>query len=467
MRSNLFGSPVLGSPVLGSLVLGSLVLGLLPLGVVGCGGPEQPTERGLERVELPRVRVLPVAKQEMVQRLTTTTVVRSQRQVQVLPQANGVVLELLAEEGDAVEEGAVLARLDARDVHAGVREAQVALREAENGVTQARIALREAEAAVVTMRLAADQARRNFERNEKTGLISEQDLDALRLARGTAERDSVAAGLAVERREHDLHAAETSVERSQVLLERAELALSHTDVRAPFTGRIAQRLVSAGDSVGATSALFVLVDPHDLVAVLHRPQRELAMFLGHWQPGNGSAATLEGAAPSAMEILATAEALPGRTFRGELLRLSPSIDPESGSFRVTVRLHPDASGVQLLPGMLVRLGLITERRPDALVVPKKAVQREGDALVLWRVEEGRARRVPVEEGFASDYDLEVRPLRGARLAEGDTIVVIGNRDLEDGDEIEVVVEPALGVLPVVEEAPAPPRDAAPTSEQGA
>lgn len=413
------------------------------LGLLAACGPEgAPAERGLERLELPRVRAEPVAQREMLRSLSTTTVVRSQREVQVLPQASGVVIAILAEEGDRVEEGAVLARLDARDAQAAVREARVALREAENAVTQARIAQREAEAALVNSQLAADQARRNFERNEKTGLISEQELDTLRLARATAEQDLVAVRLQIERRTHDLLAAETSQERAAVLLERSELALSHTELRAPFAGRIAERRVSAGDTVGGSTALFVLVDPDDLVAVLHRPQRELALFLGRG-PANGGGVPEDGdgeLAARPMEIHATAEALPGRRFPGRLLRLSPGIDPESGSFRVTVRLLPDEHGVQPLPGMLVRLSVVTERRPDALVVPKQAVQREGDALILWRVEDGRVRRVPVEEGFSSDDELEVRPLRGARLAPGDPIVVVGSRDLEDGDAVEVVAD---------------------------
>ena len=423
-----------------SIVIAATAL-VLCVGLSACRPQEAPPEEGLDRVELPRVRVRPVEMREMVQRLSTTTVVRSERQVQVLPQANGVVLETLAEEGDRVAAGAVLAKLDARDAGAAVREAQVALREAENGVTQARIALREAESSIVTLELTAVQAKRNFERNENTGLISVQELDTLRLAHETAERDLVAAGLNVERREHDLHAAETSVERSAVLLERAELALSHTEVRAPFAGRIAERLVSAGDTVSAATPLYVLVDIDDLVAILHRPQRELALFLGR-DLSNGALPANAGKAlpPAAMDIRATAEALPGRVFPGELLRLSPAIDPESGSFRVTVRLRPDAHGVQLLPGMLVRLGLVTERRPDALVVPKRAVQREGDTLVLWRVVAGRVERVPVLEGFTSDEDLEVIPAPGSKLAVGDSIVVVGNRDLEEGDEVDVVVD---------------------------
>lgn len=389
--------------------------------------------RELERVERPLVRVEPVARREMVQRLVTTTVVRSQRQVQVLPLASGIVVEILAEEGAAVAAGTLLARLDARDAQAAVREARVALREAENGVAAARIALREAEAAVQSADLAAEQSRRTFERNEKAGLLSMQELDVLRLARENAERDRIAAGLLVERRQHDLVAAETSRERSAVLLDRSELALSHTEVRAPFRGHISERRVSAGDSVGGQTPLFVLVDLDDLVAVLHRPQRELGLFLA----GGGANGAAAPGAKRAGEITAQSEALPGRTFRGELLRISPAIDPESGSFRVTVRLLPDAGGAQLLPGMLVRLSVVTERRPDALVVPKRAVQREGDALVLWRYEGGRVTRVRVEEGLSSDDELEVRPTGGARLEAGDPVVVVGNRDLEEGDEVEL------------------------------
>ena len=87
-------------------------------------------------------------------------------------------------------------------------------------------------------------------------------------------------------------------------------------------------------------------------------------------------------------------------------------------------------------GMLLRLRLVTERHEDALTLPKRALRREGETTLVFVAEEGRARRVQVEEGFSSDEHVEVTAIDG-RLEEGMQVVVVGNRDLEDGQRIEL------------------------------
>jgi len=123
--------------------------------------------------------------------------------------------------------------------------------------------------------------------------------------------------------------------------------------------------------------------------------------------------------------------------RGWIERVSPTVDPASGNFRVTARLETGEPPDRLLPGMLVRLDIVTERHPDSLVVPKRAIRREGDRGVIFLVEGGVAREVEVEEGFTAGDYVEVLPLGEATLAEGAEVVVVGNRDLETGAEVAV------------------------------
>jgi hypothetical protein len=110
---------------------------------------------------------------------------------------------------------------------------------------------------------------------------------------------------------------------------------------------------------------------------------------------------------------------------------------------VTARLEPRAEGeptAVLLPGMLVRLSIVTERHPDALVVPKRALRREGDRNLLFVVRDGLAREISVSEGFSDDEDVEVMPLEAGALKSGEPVVVVGNRDLEDGVQVSVQTE---------------------------
>jgi hypothetical protein len=92
----------------------------------------------------------------------------------------------------------------------------------------------------------------------------------------------------------------------------------------------------------------------------------------------------------------------------------------------------------------VRLAIVTDRHADALTVPKRALEREGDRRHVLGVRDGIVRRIDVEEGFSDEDFVEVRSSSGASLAAGDLVIVVGGRDLHDGDAVLVD-----------EEAPAP------------
>ncbi len=409
-------------------------------GSPGPGGDEFLTQ--VVKVREPaRVRTVPVERREMLQIFETTTAVVSENEVVLFPRTTGVVVEVLAEEGDRVETGQVLARLDRREAQNAVTDAELALDEALASVPRLEVARKEAESGERTAARAYEQARRDHDRNvaitqgeeDLPGLLSEQALETSRVARDNAEDDWGSARLALERAQLDKTAAESAVVRARLTVERARLSLSFMDVVAPFDGVLAQRTIRVGDSVGAASPAFLLTDPVELRAVFSRPQVELPLFRPRGAPSNG------GGLPP-VEIRAKAEALPGQAFRGIVERTSPTIDPQSGNFRVTTRLEAEEeneAGPGLLPGMLVRLEIVTDRHPDALVVPKRAIQREGDLSLLFAVSDGVARRVEVTEGFRSDQDVEVLPLEADALSVGDAVVVVGNRDLEDGSEVVV------------------------------
>lgn len=424
------------------------VLVSLPLALLGCdqsteAQEPEPVSGALTRHEPTRVRVEAATRREMVRTLETTTVVESEHHVVLHANSTGELVELLAEEGDTVEAGAVLARLDQRDAAAQLADARIALKEAEDAAAKEEIAQREAEGNIEKARLAFEQAKRNYERNEAAQLISAQDLEKLKLDMETADSELEAAILAKDRAAIEGRAAQTAVERARLMVERAEVTLSHTELRAPFAGVIAERKCQQGDHITAAEEAFVLTDLGALRTVFYRPQRELALFAGLGLAGEDGAV---GVGFEAIEVSAESEALPGHTFHGHIERISPSIDATSGSFRVTVRLEPESDGLRLLPGMLLRLRLVVERHPGALVVPKRALKREGDTTLVFvaREREGTrvAERVVVSEGFSDDREVEVSVVGGGTLEAGDEVVIVGNRDLEDGKELEIVSEEA-------------------------
>jgi|GEM_PF-547553 len=420
------------------------VLALAPLlGLGACGNtdgaaPAEEVTGSLQRHEATRVRVRPVVRQEVQRALELTTWVESERQVEIQPQASGIVVELLAEEGDRVENGQVLARLDQRDAKAMLDDAKIALQEAKEAQAKGEIARRDVEGQISKNRLTFEQAKRDYERNAEARMISALEIERLKLAMETAQQDLDASVLARDGADIDLRTQATAIDRAQLAVERAEIALSQTELRAPFAGVIASRGIQVGDQAGPGEVAFMITDLDDLRTVFLRPQRELGLFA----PARAAEADDDDVGGGALgfaaiEVTAESEALPGTTFHGHIERISPDIDATSGSFRVTVRLEEESEGRRLLPGMLLRLRLVTERHADALTVPKRALRREGESTILFVADGDVARRVAVEEGFSSDDRVEVTPREAGELEEGMQVVVVGNRDLEDGKEIEV------------------------------
>lgn len=402
----------------------------------GAGGPAKEAEASLKKRELPAVRVAPVERRDMERVLETTSKLESEREIQVVPRIAGIVQTLAAEEGDLVEAGAVLCTLDDAEPALALKDAEVALEEAKNALDALRLAVREAEARVQRTQTALEQAGRDHERNQRlfegeqvASALSQAALEASQLALDNAQADRVDAALRGERAQLDLAAGETAVERAAITLERARVTLTYTRVTAPFAGVVAQRSVKVGDSVGPSMPAFVLSDTSLLRCVFSRPQEELELFarVGA-QNGEGR-----------LSLSATADAYPGRTFSGWIERISPTIEAASGQFRVTGRLEcvQDNGRVRLLPGMLVRLRIVTDRHPEALVVPKRALEREGERRYLWVVRADQARRVEVAEGYSDASWVEVVPAPGVELAPGEPVIVVGARDLAEGDAVRI------------------------------
>ena len=396
------------------------------------GAAEAASAGGLKKDLAPKVLVAPIEQREMVRRISTTTVVESEREIELYPRISGQVVALSFEEGDRVEEDQVLVTLDPRLAEAARDEAVIAKRLAEDGKRQLEFAIAEAESRLARARLTLSQSERELERKEAVaqGLLSQNELEQLRLTRDQHKSDADAQVTAVASAKAQLASQDIAIDRAALQAERAELDLSFTRIAAPFSGIIAKRMVKVGDLIGTRGPILTLTDPDHVRAIVYRPQRELTYFRTAERAGaDGSAAEIE--------IVARPEALPDLAYTGHIRIVSPTVDPSSGQFRVTIGLDQpdDPTKPRLLPGMLLRLDIVTERHPDALVVPKRAVVREGEAFFVFVVDAGVARRVRVTEGFSDDLTLEVAPVVAGALSAGQSVVVVGNRDLEDGDRV--------------------------------
>lgn len=223
--------------------------------------------------------------------------------------------------------------------------------------------------------------------------------------------------------EQSFNDARFEVRQLELALEDARRELEYTEIRAPIAGTISRRLVKYGDLVNVNQHLFDVVDFQSLVARTYVPEKDLP------------ALRLE------LPARVTATALGGREFAGHVKRIAPVVESKSGLVKVTIGFKEIGA---LRPGMYVVVDLVTARRPDALLISKRALIYDGELSYVFRLlPDRRVERVIVEPRIADR--LNVEPAQG--FAEGDQIVIAGQSGLKDKVRVRLPGDPLPGEKP--------------------
>lgn len=277
--------------------------------ISGCG-EETPVSSAATPPATAPVRAPVPAPPVRSQALTVTGPLVVEQQVDVTAQRDGVVVSLAADAGSHVNAGAILARLDDRQLTANLEAARAKTR----GIA-ADLKNWEAEAQV----LKADYVRAQRLYNEK--LIAEEQLQH---AQYKAESDQ----WDILRVKEQLNTAKEE-ERS------LELELEKTRIMAPFSGLVARRYVRAGQAVSKGDRLFWVTTEGPLRVRFTLPEG----YIGRLKKGQ--------------ELPLTSPDLPGEKHVVKIVEVSPVVDPSSGTIEVLAELA-DARG-ELRPGMTVAI----------------------------------------------------------------------------------------------------------------
>ena len=202
-------------------------------------------------------------------------------EVDIATKQSGRVVQILADEGDYVVAGQVLAKMQIDSVQAQFREAQALLHQMQQAVqtAQSQVGMRHsewvaAEAVVVQRQAELDAAQRRLARTEplaKNGAASSQKLDddraevaSSRAAVGAARAQATAAKAAIEASEAQVSGAQASVAAAQASLERIQSDIDDTILKAPRDGRIQYRLAQPGEVLAEGGKLLNLIDLSDV-----------------------------------------------------------------------------------------------------------------------------------------------------------------------------------------------------------
>lgn len=251
-----------------------------------------------------------------------------------------------------------------------------------------------------------------------------------------AQLDTDALELTLREREVNMNSLESNYKRSQELVEQellssqefeqtkfqyeaaatqyesAKLQLEYATVRSPFSGIVTERLVEVGNLVNANDVVFRTADLDPLLARIHVPEKDI----GQVRPGQSVRINVEGS---------------DQTHTGRVALISPIVDPESGTVKVTVEIR-DRMGT-LRPGMFTTVNLVIAIQENVLQVEKKALVAEAEGSYAFLFQDGTAEKRLLEIGIAEGDYVEV--LSG--LSDGDSIITVGQEGLRNGAPVRI------------------------------
>ncbi|MEM9539225.1 MAG: efflux RND transporter periplasmic adaptor subunit [Cyanobacteria bacterium P01_E01_bin.42] len=407
---------------------------------------ETPSERSpgkAQTITAAEARLAPVNRT-----LEATGTVNAFELIPVLSQATGrQIVQVLVEEGAAVETGQTLAILDSSVLRAQLAQARASTTQAEARLAELRAGsrveelargregVRIAEAGVTQAQSDLELIKRRVERNkflETEGAIARDRLDEILNQERIAEANLAQAKARVQDAKETLNELQRGPRPEVITQAQAQLAqaqgqvqlisaqLNDTRVVAPRGGIVAERNARVGDITSSSDRLFTIIENGRLELLLRIPETQIGQIKSN-QP-----------------VRITSEANPDLRLIGRVRTLDPLVDEESRQATIKVDL-PRTGGLK--PGMFLR-GAIVISAESGVTVPSGAAlpQDDGSAIVFVIQSDNTVASQPVTLGAVLADD-RVEIVEG--LTPGDRVAVKGSPYLKDGDLVAIAEEEGI------------------------
>jgi HlyD family secretion protein len=335
--------------------------------------------------------------------LNASGYVTARRRATVSSKVTGKLTEVNVEEGMAVRQGQVLARLDDSTVRAALGLALAQLEASRRTIPEIEVRVREAQTTL-----------KRREQLAKDGLTTAAEMD-----QAEAEVNSLLARLESTREQ-------VKVAESQVAVQQT--ALNDTVIRAPFDGIAISKDAQPGEMVSPVSAgggftrtgISTIVDMKSL---------EIEVDVNE---------SYIGRVTNGQPVTATLDAYPDWPIPAKVITTVPTADRQKAT--VLVRIGFNALDPRILPDMGIKVTFLRETdAADAEVaqavtlVPKSAVRTENGASYVFLVQQDTVARRAVQTGGTDGDRLEIT----AGLKGGDRVVVSPPPELAEGMEIVI------------------------------
>lgn len=321
------------------------------------------------------------------------------RRVNLSFRVSGMLKKIAFDKGASVKRGAVLATLDTRDFQTSLLQAQSVQSQAQAQYNDAQI---------------------NFKRYEnlyKQRAISKAQYEASKT---------------------QVEVSQSAVNKASAQVKAASDALKDTELRAPFDGVIAERMVENFQHIMAQQPIFSLQDISTLEVIFNIPDNDTLL--------SSILTKMESKKANEQSFVLTArfDAIPNRTFPLTLKEFSPQSDTRTNTYPVTATMSQQRD-VRFLPGMAVTVEVDFSRGKSQFLltqgeytVPSTAILNKGKENFLWRYEEGKVHCIPITvHSPISNGFFKISAHSGYKLNNGDIIVTAGVYFLREGQKVRL------------------------------
>lgn len=414
MKSPAYLPQVLPPPRLCFAVAAALLL-------AACSKPEAKPE------PLVSVQAEPAAKTAIHNTISAQAVLFPLNQAAIVPKISAPVSRFLVSRGSRVKKGDLLAELENRDLTAAEMESRGLYDQADASYKlstdmslpeefqKAEFDYEVAKKSLEAGQKVYDSRKVLFEQ----GALPRKDFDqaGISLAQARSQFDIAEKHLnALHKfgKTESLRSAEAQRGAAKGHYLGAQTQVSYSQIRSPIDGVVTDRPLYPGETAPPGTPILTVMDLSQVIAKTHIAQEEAAEI----KVGNAATLTVSGAE---------------KPVEGKVTLVSPALDPNSTTVEVWVQArNPEG---RLKPGTSVRVSIVSETVPDAIVIPESALltSAEGATTVMIFGDDGTAHTRKVKAGIHEAEKVQI--LEG--LKEGEKVITVGAYGLDDKTKVQI------------------------------
>jgi HlyD family secretion protein len=387
----------------------------------------------LESPAKPIFKITEVTQGPISVNISATGVVEPNFKVEVKSKASGEVLSFPMLEGDKIKKGTLLLQLDKSDEKRNVDKAQADLSSATAKLKKSETALilqktkyetdiktsqSEVQTAIANLKDSEDKLKRKFDLFEQK-VVSKESLDSAQTlfkvnqqnliqaeSQFQAAKDSVHD---IAMKENEVELVNTEVIRARIALEEVEERLEETEIFAPITGVIIEKLVEEGQiiasgisNVSGGTALATIADMSRLFIIADIDETDIgAIKIGH-------------------EVTITADAFSDRKFKGRVKRIAPQGLVENSITIFKVKIEVLGKGRKVLkPMMSANIDIVTEHVSNTVFTSRAGIRDGEDGKFAMVLKADKPEKIAVQTGIRNPIHVQIV----SGLVPGDQVIL--------------------------------------------